>query len=400
MKYTYKALSKDEYLTGKVEAQSEKEVVEYLSSNGYVPVKIKPDTSQWSGFFRTFFDRVTQDDVINFTREFAIMLNAGLTITASLDILNQQASKGSLRTLYAHLLDRIKAGDNFSKAVSQEEYFSRLYVALIKGGEASGKLNDVMVQMADDLEKQRDFMTKVRGTMVYPIIVMVGVVGVIVILLMFVIPQLSGLYKDMGVELPISTKIMIGSSELLLAYWPIILGILGLGVFGLKKLFSIPKNKFILHQAMIAIPKFGDIFVMATLVSVTRTMALLIQSGVLVLESLSIITNTTDNLVFQQALRTIYTNVQNGSTLSDSFQREQVFPPILVQMIAVGERTGKLDEVVRKISEYFEMQTDAAIKAATTLIEPITLVVLGVIVFIVVMSVLTPIYTLTSSIRQ
>ncbi len=400
MKYTYRALSSGEYITGKVEAQSEKEVVEYLRGMGGIPVSIEVDNTLVTQYFSKIFDRVSSDDVINFTRELAIMLNAGLTITGSLDILNQQTEKNSLKILYTNLLTSIKAGDNFSKAVSEQPHFTRLYIALIKAGEASGKLNDVMSKMADDLEKQRDFISKVRGTMVYPIIIIVGVIGVIVIMLMFVVPQLGGLYKEMGVELPLSTKIMISSSDFLMTYWSLILIACFAVVLGIRKLFSIQNNKYLLHKTLIGLPKVGDIVVKATLVSATRTLALLIQSGVLMLESLSIVTNTTDNIVFQQALKNIYRSVQNGTTLSDSFQKEQIFPPILIQMIAVGERTGKLDEVINKISNYFELQTDSAIKTATTLIEPLTLVILGGVVFIIVMSVLTPIYTLTSSIGK
>lgn len=400
MKYSYRALNNNEYLTGKVEALSEGEVVEYLRGMGCVPVSIQVDRSLWTQYLSKIFDRVSFDDIINFTRELAIMLNAGLTITGSLDILTQQADKTSLRNLYNNLLTSIRAGDNFSKAVSQQPHFSRLYVALIKAGEASGKLNDVMTKMADDLEKQRNFISKVKGTMVYPIIIIIGVIGVIVIMLMFVVPQLGTLYKEMEVELPLSTQVMIGSSEFLMEFWPHLLIILAVTAFGIRKFFSIEKNKYVLHRTLIDMPKVGDIIVKSTLVSATRTLSLLIQSGVLMLESLSIVTNTTGNVVFQDAFKNIYRSVQNGITLSDSFQKEQIFPPILIQMIAVGERTGKLDEVVHKISDYFEMQTDSSIKTATTLIEPLTLVLLGGVVFIIVMSVLTPIYTLTSSIGQ
>ena len=204
----------------------------------------------------------------------------------------------------------------------------------------------------------------------------------------------------MGVELPMSTQIMIGSSDFLMKFWPVILITSVVILFGIRILFEIERYKFWLHSTLIKLPKVGDIIIKATLVSATRTLSLLIQSGVLMLESLSIVTNTTDNVVFQNAMKNIYRSVQNGITLSDSFQKEQIFPPILIQMIAVGERTGKLDEVIHKISDYFELQTDSAIKTATTLIEPLTLVLLGGVVFIIVMSVLTPIYTLTSSIGQ
>ncbi len=400
MKYLYRALFKGTYVSGKVEARSEQEVIEYLRGMEYMPVRIHPDDSLWAKYISRIFDHVSFDDIINFTREFAIMLNAGLTITSSLDILVEQASKSSLRTMYNRILTSIKAGDNFSKAVSEQRHFSRLYVALIKAGEASGKLNDVMLRMADDLEKQRAFMSKVRGTMVYPVIVLTGVAGVLVIMLVYVIPQLSTLYRDLGVDLPLSTQILIASSDFLVAYWPILLVLILVSAVIIRRLFRNERFKILFDEALIRIPKFGDIIVKATLVDLTSTLSLLIQSGVLMLESLSIVSNTTGNLLFQKSMRSVYLSVQNGNTLSKSFEKEEIFPPILVQMVAVGERTGRLDEVVKKVSDYFQMQTDAAIKTVTTLIEPLTLVLLGVVVLVVVMSVLTPIYTLTTSIGQ
>lgn len=400
MRYIYRALTKGAYVTGRVEAKSTQEVVEYLRGLEYMPVMIRLDDSLWSKYVSRIFDHVSFDDVINFTREFAIMLNAGLTITAALDILERQTGKASLRNMYTNLLTSIKAGDNFSKAVGSQRHFSRLYIALIKAGEASGKLNEVMLRMADDLEKQRAFMTKVKGALVYPLIIIIGVIGVLFIMLVYVIPQLSTLYRDLGVALPLSTQILIASSDFLVAYWPY-LAVIGVVIALLtRRMLHNQRTRMILDESMIRIPKIGEIIVKATLVNVTGTFALLIQSGVLVLESLSIVTNATNNLLFQKALRDIFLSVQNGSTLSQSFEKEEIFPPILVQMIAVGERTGKLDEVVRKTADYFQMQTDAAIKTLTTLIEPITLVILGFVVFVVVMSVLTPIYTLTTSIGQ
>lgn len=401
MLFSYKAYDNGKYTSGQVEAPTEKDVAEYLRKNNLIPVKIAQNNSIVRRLFPHIFNRISHGEVVNFTRQFAIMLNAGLTISGALDILIQQTPKDTLRNMFTELNTSIKSGDNFSKALGKRPaQFSRLYVSLIKAGEASGKLNEIMAKMADDLEKQQEYGAKVKGTLMYPLIIVIGVIGVLTILLGFVVPQLSGLYEDMGVDLPIQTQILIGASNFLVSRWYLLVFMIGAIVYGVRKALAKESNRFLLDKLLIKAPKFGDILVMSTLVNSTRTLSLLVQSGVLVLESLNIITHSTNNLVFQQSFRNIYRSVQNGATLSESFAKEELFPPLLVQMVAVGERTGKLDEVLRKISQFFEMQSDMVIKAVTTLIEPLMLVILGGIVFIVVMAVLTPIYSLTTQIGQ
>ena len=399
MLYSYKAISNNQFIYGKVEANSVKEVTEYLRSNNYFPVSINELKPQATEAFTQFFDRITITDVVNFTRQFALMINAGLTISSSFDILIKQSVKPSMRKLYTAVNTDIKSGDNLSKSFSKHpEHFSKLYVSLVKAGEASGKLNDIMLRLADDMEKQQEYIAKIKGTMTYPIIIIVGVIGVVIVLLTTVIPQLTGMYTDLGIELPIQTQIMIKMSEIMQVIWPLLIaGVVG-AYFGIKKFFVSEDHRFLLYKFLMKLPLFGDLIKISSLVTSTRTLALLISSGVLVLESTNIIINATNNVVFQRSLRNVYKNIQDGSTISQAFQKEETFPPLLIQMTAVGERTGKLDEILMKVSHYFEVQSDMAVKTVSTLIEPMTLVILGGIVFLIVMSVLSPIYTLTSQV--
>ena len=399
MLYSYKAISNNQFIYGKVEANSVKEVTEYLRSNNYFPVSINELMPQATEALTQFFDRITITDVVNFTRQFALMINAGLTISSSFDILIKQSVKPSMRKLYTAVNTDIKSGDNLSKSFSKHpEHFSKLYVSLVKAGEASGKLNDIMLRLADDMEKQQEYIAKIKGTMTYPIIIIVGVIGVVIVLLTTVIPQLTGMYTDLGIELPIQTQIMIKMSEIMQVIWPLLIaGVVG-AYFGIKKFFVSEDHRFLLYKFLMKLPLFGDLIKISSLVTSTRTLALLISSGVLVLESINIIINATNNVVFQRSLRNVYKNIQDGSTISQAFQKEETFPPLLIQMTAVGERTGKLDEILMKVSHYFEVQSDMAVKTVSTLIEPMTLVILGGIVFLIVMSVLSPIYTLTSQV--
>jgi len=399
MLYAYKAISNGQFVNGKVEANSVKEVTDYLRNNNLFPVKIIESKPMAGEMVSQMFDKVSQTDVVNFTRQFALMLNAGLTISSAFDILSQQATKMSIRKMYIAISTDIKSGENLSKSFAKRpEIFSKLYVSLVKAGEASGKLNEIMLRLADDMEKQQEYIGKIKSTMTYPIVIIVGVIGVVIVLLTAVIPQLTGMYKDLGIELPMSTQILMKASEIMQWAWPLLIGGAVAGWFGIKKYLKDEGHRFTLYKVLMKLPVFGPILKISSLVTSTSTLSLLISSGVLVLESINIIVNATSNVVFQRAFKNVYKSIQDGATISQAFSKEEAFPPILIQMTAVGERTGKLDEILMKLSKYFEVQSDLAIKTVTTLIEPATLVILGGIVFMIVMSVLSPIYTLTSSV--
>jgi type IV pilus assembly protein PilC len=399
MRYEYKAVSNGQIVSGKVEANSVKEVTDYLRNNNFFPIRINESRPIVENAMFWFLDRISQNDIVNFTRQFALMLNAGLTISASLDILIQQETKNSMRKMYSVINTDIKSGDSLSKSMSKRpETFTKLYISLVKAGEASGKLNEIMLRLAEDMEKQQEFVAKVKSTMTYPVIIIIGVVAVVMILLTVVIPQLTGMYTDLGIELPASTQFLISTSNILRLTWPVVLiGIFG-SIVGIKKLLKNEQRRYELYKFFMKLPVFGTILKISSLVTTTSTLSLLISSGVLVLESINIIINSTSNVVFQRAFRNVYKSIQDGSTISQAFSKEETFPPILIQMTAVGEKTGKLDEILLKLSRYFEVQSDLAIKTVTALIEPATLVILGGIVFLIVMSVLSPIYTLTSTV--
>ncbi len=397
MIFKYSALAKEQVIKGKISASTEREVVEFLRNNSLYPVTIEKETEFQFNYLSRFFDKVSFSDIIDFTRQFALMLNAGLTLSSSFDIIIQQTKKKSMYQLITNLSDDIRSGENLSKSIAKySNVFPRIYIALVKAGEASGKLNEILLRLADDLDKQREFNAKIKGTLTYPAIIIVGIVGVVFVLLTVVVPQLTALYKDLKIELPMATQIVITLSDIAVNYWYLIfVGIGGL-VFGYRKFMENPGRRYAVFVTLMKIPVLGDIIRISSLVDSTRTLSILIGSGVLVLEGLNIVENTSNNIVFQRAFENVYKSVQGGMTISQAFEKESQFPPILVQMTAVGERTGKLDEMLSKISKYFEVQSDLTVKAATTLIEPMTLVVLGGIVFFIVVAVITPIYNLTT----
>lgn len=400
MFFQYKALKDGKTIVKKIEAASSEAVIDYLQKNGYFPISVE----KVQEFSLSFLDNLTQqvnfNDVVNFTRQVAIMLNAGLTLIDSLEILKKQTPKPPLRKMIETIDTKIKGGSSFSVALKDyKNNFSNLYIALVRSGEASGKLGEILLRLADNLEKEREFKSKLKGALVYPIIIVIGMFVVMFIMVTFVLPKLLGLYKDFNVELPLSTQILIGISNFSTKFWPLVLILIVFGFYFAKKYLGTKAGKKSFDQFALKLPVFGHIISISALVESTRTLAILIAAGISILDALSIVVDSTDNSVFQQAFLTVSQKVEKGQSMGVALNQEGIFPPILVQMSLVGEQTGNLDDTLLRLSKYFEMESEMATKTMTTLIEPLILIVLGVGVGFLVMSVITPIYNLTSSFK-
>lgn len=398
MIFKYRALKLNKIFLSKIEANSKKEVIDYLRRNGYFPIDISSAEESSLITLNSFFDQVNFNDVVNLTRQLAIMLNAGLTLIDCFEILKKQLTKISLLKIVESIDKEVKGGSSFSVALQKyPKLFSKVYVSLVKSGEASGKLGDILLKLSDNLEKNREFRSKIKGAMVYPVIVIIGMIAVMFIMITFVLPSLLGLYKDFNIELPITTKILMAVSSFSVKFWPLII----LSAFGISSLsgyfLKLKRGKLFFDKTILKIPVINNVVRISALVDSTRTLSILIGSGVSILDALNIIVEATDNMVYQQAFSNIYKQVEKGISLGSAMTNEGVFPPILVQMTIVGEQTGHLDETLGRISHYFEVESEMAIKAMTTLIEPAILVILGVGVGFLIMSIIAPIYNLTSS---
>ncbi|MBI2051939.1 type II secretion system F family protein [Candidatus Roizmanbacteria bacterium] len=400
MLYSYKAIKDNKTEIKKIEAESEQAVLNHLKENGYFPIEIKPADRGKIHTFTFFLTRVSFNDIVDLTRQLAIMLNAGLTIVDSLEILKKQLQKESLQRIIVDIDKRIKSGETFSSALSNyPQYFPNLYISLVRSGEASGKLADILLRLSDDLEKRREFNGKLKGALIYPIIVLVAMVSVIFIMVTFVVPRLLNLYKDFNVELPFTTQILISISSFANRFWPFILVAVFTTIFLVRSYFKTKPGKYLFDSTLLKIPVVSKVIKMAALVNSTRILSILIASGVSILDSLNIIIETANNSVIQEAFKSVYKNVEKGRSLGNSLAAEGIFPPILVQMAIVGENTGHLDDSLLRLSNYFEIESEIAIKAMTTLIEPAILIMLGLGVGFIVISVITPIYNLTSSFK-
>lgn len=400
MFFQYKALKDGKIVEKKIEAASTKVVIEYLQKNNYFPISVKKVQDQSFTFLDNLTQRIDFNDIVDFTRQVAIMLNAGLTLIDALEILKKQTTKLPLRKMIEAIDSKIKGGQSFSEALKDyKSNFSNLYISLVKSGEASGKLGEILLRLADNLEKQREFQSKLKGALVYPAIIIIGMFIVMFIMVTFVLPKLLGLYKDFNVELPMSTKVLISVSTFSTKFWPLVLVLVLVGIYFAKKYLATKAGKKAYDQFSLKVPVFGHIISVSALVESTRTLAILIGAGISILDALSIVVDSTDNSVFQEAFSNVSRKVEKGQSMGVALEQEGIFPPILVQMSQVGEQTGNLDDTLLRLSKYFEMESEMAVKTMTTLIEPMILVFLGVGVGFLVMSVITPIYNLTNSFK-
>lgn len=382
---------------GLVEAMNIKNAKDLLHGRGYFIISLKESSEGRFSSIGASGEKIAFNDLVHFTRQLSTMITAGLTLIEALAILQQQLNKPSLMKLVAQLEEEVRGGKSFSNVIEKHpNIFSPIYISLIKAGEASGKLDVILGKLADNLEKTREFQGKVKGALIYPSIVVSGLVIVSIIVMTVVVPKLTSLYKEFGAELPLPTRILISASNAILYLWPFLIGAVVLIFVLFMRWKKTSFGEHILATISLSLPVFGFLIRESTLVDVTRTLAILIDSGVPILTSLEIAQNSTGNILFREAFAAASKKVEKGYPLSEPIMSNPLFPPILGQMIGVGEQTGKVGEALFKLSKYFETEADTAVRSLTTMIEPLIMIVLGLGVGFLVMAVLLPIYSLTS----
>jgi type IV pilus assembly protein PilC len=397
-RYTYKAKDKTgKLVTGEVEASSDKHAAKLVRGKELIVISIKLKRQNPFNILKTFKDRVTPSDIATFTRQLATMVNAGLPITEALLILRTQV-KGSMQKMCSQILADVEGGESLSVALGRHtKAFSPTYIALIKSGEVGGVMDEVLVRLADTMEKQQEFKGKVKGALIYPAIIVGGMIVVGFIMMIFVIPRLTSLYEDFDAELPMATQILIGFSTFLMRFWPILLILGGFAFYGFSLYRKTPTGRRKIDELLFRLPIFGPLQRQVILTELTRTLSLMVGAGVSILEALNISAGVVGNVVISDALKDAAKQVEKGFPVAFSFAKHpEAFPYILSQMIAVGEETGKMDEVLSKVSHVFEVESDQKVKALTAAIEPLVMVLLGLGVGFLVIAIILPIYNLTS----
>lgn len=389
-------------VTGEVEVADEQTLIETLQKQGLIPIEVKRHDETFPGFGKFKFSipkfgGIPGSEIVGFTRQFSTMVSAGLPITDALVILQKQTKNHLFSRAVGEVVADVEGGSSLSAALAKHpKIFSVIYIKLVEAGETGGVLDKVLAKLADTLEKDREFKSKTKGAFIYPMIVVVVMFLVMGVMMIFVIPRLTSLYTEIGAALPLPTRILIGMSNFLRGFWWLVLIVIALAVWGFKLFSATPGGGQIMSNLMLRVPIWGKIRKALLLAEFTRTLGLLIGTGIPIIVALKVVAGLLDNPVYKEGIDFAITRVERGSPLYLPIAANSAFPPIIGQMLRVGEETGKMDEVLIRLSAYFESESENLIRNLTTALEPIILVVLGLGVAVLVLSIILPIYNLTA----
>ena len=400
-RYTYKAKDKKtgKVVTGDVQAENEYAAGRILISQGYLPQKVKEE--QKDGFFAKFKNRISSKQRIIFTRQFATLIGAGLPLSNSLQMVAEQTEDKPTKAMIEDVLAQVEGGKTLHDALAKyPDVFNRLYLSLVAAGEASGTLDQSLKRLAEQQEKDANMISKIRGAMTYPAIVLVVIIAVVVFMMVAVVPQVENLYRDLGEELPALTQILVGASNFVMNFWWLILVIVAIIVWFVIqfKKTSIGQRWFALFK--LNVPIFKGLFQRLYNARFARTAQMLLSAGVPMLEAIQISSEAMNNVILEEEMAEAATMVRSGKPLSTALKGRDYILPLLPQMAATGEQSGKIDEMLGKAAKVYEDELDERIAAISTMIEPVLMVVLAIVAGGIVGAVLVPIYSLVSSIGQ
>lgn len=398
MKFKY--LAKDpngKTLSGLIEAENDKEAISFLRKDSLIVLKLNEIKEKSKTGMSVFAKRVKTDDIVIFSRQLATMVGAGLPLVQGLITLKEQVGNPTLVKVLQDVVDRVEGGSSFSEAISfHPKIFNPLFLNMVQAGEASGQLTQILNRVATYLEESANLKRKVRSAMMYPLVVTIMAGAITLVLLIKVIPVFEGIYEDFGGELPFVTKILIGVSESL-NQWFGLFCILAVGfAFGFRLLYKSSAGRYMIDSISLKLPIYGEISLKIALSRFSKTFATLIQSGVPILSAMGIVANTAGNRVIERAVSKAAEKIKEGETISEPLKESGVFPPMVLKMIAVGEKTGQLDTMLAKISEFYDEQVKATVEGLTSIIEPLLIAFLGLVVGGIVISMFLPIFKLST----
>ena len=403
MTYAYKVRDRQgKPVTGTLEAESVAIVSAKLRSMGYVPVSIENSGAGKSLSSREIkipglSGRIKLKEVAVFSRQFATMINSGLTLLRALSILAEQTENKELARIVGEVRKDVERGSALSAALTKHpKAFSRLYVAMVRSGETGGSLDAVLLRLATTIEKQVELRRKVKSAMTYPIVVGAIVVLILIAMLIFVVPMFKGMYGDLNAKLPAPTLVLLAVSNAFKKFFPLVFVGAGAGAWAAKRYIGTPDGRRRWDAFKLRAPVFGQLAHKTALARFSRSLAALVRSGVPILDALEIVSETAGNTIVSDAVSQTQAAVKSGESLAKPLEAHPVFPPMVVQMIAVGEETGALDEMLEKIADFYDGEVEATVDALTSLIEPLLIVVMGVAVGGMVVALYMPMFSIIS----
>jgi type IV pilus assembly protein PilC len=400
--YTYRVRDRrGSLLAGELQADSRDLVLSRLREQGLIPLEVKVKSRGMSSEIKFLTKtKVKLKDLAVFSRQFATMINSGLPLLRALAILENQTEAKQLAKVVGQMRLDVEQGTALSAAMAKHpKAFSRLYVAMVRAGETGGVLDSVLLRLADTLEREVELRRKIKSAMSYPIVVMAVVILILSAMLLFVVPTFKNLFSSLGGTLPLPTRLLLAVSDGFKKYFLFVFLFFGAAIFAFRRWKRTDRGRYAVDRLKLKIPIFGQLFHKTAMSRFARTLGALSRSGVPLLQSLDIVAETVQNEVVANAVRDVQASVKEGESLAEPLSRHEVFPPMVVQMLAVGEETGALDTMLEKISDFYDDEVSATVDALTALIEPLLIVVVGGTVGLIVISLYLPMFRLIDLIQ-
>lgn len=400
-KYKYIAKNKDaKDIAGELTAPNREKVLEILRKEELIPISIEEIKRGISISFGKK-KRIKLDALAIFSRQLATMVEAGIPVVGALDALAQQMENKTLQEVVGKVRDDVEGGSGFSQALSRHPHiFSKLYVNMVKAGESSGMLDEILTRLATYLEKINSLQRKVKSSLVYPAVVVFIAISITIFLLVKVVPTFKGIFDILGGELPLSTLILLAISDFLRKNF--ILGMVGmvLFIFIILRYIKTEKGRYQFDAFLLKMPIFGPLFRKFSISKFSRTLSTLVRSGVPILVSMDIVGKTCGNKVLEKAIEEAGKAIKDGKSIAEPLGQSKVLPPMAVRMISVGEQTGELEKMLSKIADFYDEQVEAAVASLISIIEPVIILFLGVVVGGIVLSIFMPIFKITELIGR
>ncbi len=372
-----------------------------LVEKNLTPILVKEMAAsrQSGGFLSKFVGKVSLQDKVIFSRQFATMINAGVPIAQSLNILRQQSASKRLQTVVAEVAKQVEGGGTLAAALAEHpDVFSPIYINMVKAGEQGGILDQVLDRLATQQEKDAEIISKVKSAMIYPGVVTTATIAAFFFLMTVIVPKLGSIFAQVGGTLPVYTVVMLKISNFMTHEWYVLIGGAVAAVAIFIRWRKTPKGRHAVDAFLLKSPIFGPILVKMSVARFARTFGSLLASGISVLEAINSTRLAMNNVVYQEELAAVAQKVKNGRTMSEQLRDSKNFPAIVGQMLAVGEETGQMDVILLKLAEFYEKEVDTTVAGLTSIIEPILILVLGTMVGFVVISVFGPLSNIDSQV--
>lgn len=399
--YVYKARDpKGKIVSSTMEADNEQIVRNRLREKNYIITYIAPKGKGVNAKdFVAGFQKVKQKSLTVFSRQFATMISAGLSLVRALDILERQSDDKKLKEVVGDVRRRVEEGSSLADAFAMHPAtFSELYINLTRAGELGGVLDETMHRVAEFMEKDATLRAKVKSAMTYPTVIFFFAIGIVIFLLIFALPTFAEMFEGLGAELPLLTRIVITISDTMRGYWYIWIAFIVGFIIVFKKYTSTPRGKLQWHKFLLRIPVFGMLNRKVTVSRFARTLGTLLSSGVPVMQALEITGKASGNKVVESAVEDVRASIREGESISIPMEASGIFPPMVTQMISVGEETGSLDSMLKKISDFYDMEVETTLDSLTSLIEPLLMMFMGVMVGFIVIAMYLPLFVIINEI--